>query len=212
MDISELNTTIEWRGISICPMDEADGDNPLLVQVRFNYPEEVKREMWQQLNSLLEQMPDLSYRFLVTKETDDSLTGLLLTTEWLSNRVEQWIGLERYVTFLIIHQEEETRITDDLACSYPIIQQEPIFIEGVRDVSTVLEHLQLLHSRLTHDSMVIPKQDAVNLMSTAFQTRGFSDMMRYIIRTIPAYTGSSLEAIGEPLWKEWQELLKKGMS
>ena len=76
--------------------------------------------------------------------------------------------------------------------------------EGVKAVHTIYENLRELEKHLHDELFVLEQEEYLPVLRAIIEEEEFDEMMVYIIKHLPEYTGSQMEAIGEDLWIGWK--------
>lgn len=204
INLEAINQQIEWTGLTIAAEEQPD-EQPFPVQVRLLDFKEEDPSFWSRVQTACENA-ELNRTFLLAPiHQQEGVNAILFPINWVEELFHQWYLFRRYVEFLVFPQEEETRPIDDpLARSYAVVQQSNPLGEGVKAVHTIYENLRELEKHLHDELFVLEQEEYLPVLRAIIEEEEFDEMMVYIIKHLPEYTGSQMEAIGEDLWIGWK--------
>lgn len=208
IDLDQINQTLSWTGIELIPVSKQPTNRPFVIEVRLNYFGYAEGDKWSKIRNACANA-ELKQDFILfpLNDTDNKTMALFLPNHWLESWFNQWYQFDRYLGFLLFPQEEETRPVDDpLARTYPVIQKEQRLVDGYRDVYDIFRILRTAEKRIKKDGFVWQEDNARTLVSQLLERKALDRMMVYVIKTMPEYTGSLMESIGEELWQHWKQI------
>lgn len=209
MDIEIINIQLEWRDIKIVPQYKAEGSKPFIGQVLFGSPEIARGTLEEQFKSAcISSAITKSFLFVTHKVMDDRLIGLFVPSEWIDQRRNSWSTFSHYLSFLLKPMEPETQPTDSMSESYHVLQQNNTLMKGEQNARIIYDSLTEL-SQLVHQTPLVQEDKNVKQVDDLMRIDAFDEMMRYCVKTLPEYSGSEMEELGEPLWNEWRTLTKE---
>lgn len=210
IDIIQINQRLSWTGIELIPVSNQPSSQPLMVEVRLNHFEDAEGDKWSKIqNACVNAELKQDFTLFPLKDANDKTMAICLPNHWLEWWFHQWYQFDRYLGFLLFPQEEETRPVDDpLARTYSVIQKEQQLIDGYRDVYDIFCLLRSAEKRLNKAGFVWHEDEARVLVSQVLERKSLDRMMVHVIKTLPEYTGSKMESVGEELWQHWKQMEK----